>query len=115
MPRATNNPASKARRKKILDRAKGMRGRTKSTIRAAIRVTDRAGAYSYRDRKVRRREFRALWIQRINAAVRPHGLSYSKFMHLLKEKGIDLDRKALAHIAFHDSEAFDAIVAQVQS
>ena len=115
MPRATNNPASKQRRKKILDRAKGMRGRTKSTIRAATRVTDRAGAFSYRDRRVRRRDFRALWIQRINAAVRPHGLSYSKFMHLLKVKGIDLDRKALAYIAFNDIEAFNDLVTQVQS
>jgi len=115
MPRATNNPASKQRRKKILDRAKGMRGRTKSTIRAAIRVTDRAGQFSYKHRKVRRREFRALWIQRINAAVRPHGLSYSRFMHLLSEKGIDLDRKALAYLAFNDIDAFNEIVAQVQA
>lgn len=115
MPRATNNPASKQRRKKILDRAKGFRGRGKSTIRAATRLTEKAGQYAYAHRRLRRRDIRKLWIIRINAAVRPHGLSYSKFMHMIKEKGIDLDRKALAHLAFHDSEAFDKVVAQVQA
>ncbi len=115
MPRATNNPASKKRRKKILKRAKGFFGRSKSTIRQASRATDRAGQYSYAHRRVRRREMRKLWIIRINAAVRTHDLSYSKFMFLLKEKGIGLDRKALAHLAFHDMEAFDAIVAQVKA
>ena len=114
MPRATNNPASRARRKKVLSKTKGFYGRTKNTIRAAHRAADRAGQFSYRDRRVRRREFRKLWIIRINAAVRPHGLSYSTFMHLLKEKGIELDRKALAHLAFSDSAAFDAVVAQVK-
>ncbi|MDP8205180.1 MAG: 50S ribosomal protein L20 [Candidatus Electryonea clarkiae] len=113
MPRATNNPASKARRKKILKSAKGYYGRSKSTIRAAQRAVDRAGQYSYRDRRVRRREFRRLWIIRINAAVRPHGLSYSRFMYLLKEKEIGLDRKTLAYLAFEDIDAFNAIVAEV--
>lgn len=115
MPRATNNPASRKRRKKILNRAKGFFGRSKSTIRAATRATERAGQYSYAHRRVRRREMRKLWIVRINAAVRPHGLSYSKFMHLLSEKNIGLDRKALAHIAFHDADTFAEIVKAVQN
>ncbi len=114
MPRATNNPASKQRRKKTLDRAKGFRGRGKSTIRAATRLTEKAGQYAYAHRRQRRREIRKLWITRINAAARQHGLSYSVFMNKLKEKGIDLDRKALADIAFHDMEAFGKLVAHVQ-
>lgn len=115
MPRATNNPASKQRRKKILNRAKGFFGRGKSTIRAATRLTERADAYNYAHRRQFRRDIRRLWIIRINAAVRPHGLSYSKFMHLAKEKGLEMDRKALAHVAFHDPDAFEAIVKQVQA
>lgn len=115
MPRATNNPASRQRRKKILNRAKGFRGRAKSTIRNAHRMTEKAGQYAYAHRRLNRREMRKLWITRINAAVRPHGLSYSRFMHLLKEKGVDLDRKALAHLAFHDQDAFNEVVAQVQA
>ncbi len=115
MPRVTNNPASRARRKKVLKRATGFFGRSKNTIRAAKLAVERAERYSYIHRKQRRREFRKLWITRINAAVRPHGLSYSKFMHLLDEKGIGLDRKTLAHLAFHDIEAFNQVVAQVQS
>jgi len=113
MPRATNNPASKQRRKKIFKRAKGFFGRSKNTVRAASRAVDRAGQYSYAHRRVRRREMRRLWIIRINAAARLHGLSYSKFMHLLNEKGLNLDRKALAHLAFHDADAFEAVVKQV--
>jgi len=113
MPRATNNPASKQRRKKIFKKAKGFFGRSKNTVRAASRAVDRAGQYAYAHRRMRRREMRKLWIIRINAAVRMHGLSYSKFMHLVSEKGLNLDRKALAHIAFHDAEAFEAIVNKV--
>ena len=115
MPRATNNPAGKKRRKKVLARAKGFFGRGKSTIRAATRLTERAGAYSYAHRRVRRREFRKLWIQRINAAVREHGMTYSVFMYQLKQHNIELDRKALAHVAFHDPEAFAAIVDQIKA
>ncbi|HEB83492.1 MAG TPA: 50S ribosomal protein L20 [Bacteroidetes bacterium] len=114
MPRATNNPTSRRRRKKVLNRAKGFFGRGKNTIRAAKRLTDKAAQYSYIHRRQRRREFRRLWITRINAAVRDHGMSYSVFMHKLDEKGIDLDRKALAHLAFHDPEAFAQVVARVQ-
>ncbi|MBS1262802.1 MAG: 50S ribosomal protein L20 [Calditrichaeota bacterium] len=110
MPRATNNPASRKRRKKVLKRAKGFYGRSKSSIRNAVPKTERAGQFSYTHRRQRRREFRKLWITRINAAAREHGLSYSRFMHLLAEKNIDLDRKALAHLAFHDPDAFAAVV-----
>jgi len=113
MPRATNNPASRARRKKVLNKAKGFYGRTKNTIRAAHRSTERAGQYSFRDRRVRRREFRKLWIIRINAAVRPHGINYSTFMHRLNDKGIMLDRKTLADLAFSDIDAFNEVVQQV--
>ncbi|MCB2212791.1 50S ribosomal protein L20 [bacterium] len=115
MPRATNNPASKQRRKRVLKRAKGFFGRGKSTIRAATRLTERAGQYSYAHRRVRRREMRKLWITRINAATRANGMSYSQFMHALKEKNIGLDRKALAHVAFHDPDAFATIVEQVKA
>ncbi len=115
MPRATNNPASKQRRKRVLKRAKGFFGRGKSTIRAATRLTERAGQYSYAHRRVRRREMRKLWITRINAATRANGMSYSQFMHALKEKNIGLDRKALAHVAYHDPDAFAAIVDQVKA
>lgn len=114
MPRATNNPASKARRKKLFKRVKGHFGRSKNTVRAAKRAADRAGSFSYRDRKVRRREFRKLWIIRINAAARENGLSYSQLIFLLKTKGIGLDRKALAHLAFSDMEAFNALVSQAK-
>jgi len=114
MPRATNNPASKARRKKLFKRTKGFFGRSKNTVRAAKRAADRAGSFSYRDRRVRRREFRQLWIIRINAAARLNGLSYSTFMHLLNEKGIALDRKTLAHLAFNDLPAFNSLAAQVK-
>src|SRR3972149_10096361 len=114
MPRATNNPASRARRRKIMSRTRGFYGRANNTIRAATRASQRAGQFSYRDRKVRRREFRKLWIIRINAAVRAHGLSYSTFMHLLKEKGVELDRKALAHLAFADIAAFNHVVESVK-
>ena len=115
MPRATNNPASKQRRKKIMKRASGFFGRSKNTVRAATRQTERAGQFSFAHRRQRRREFRKLWITRINAAVRQHGMSYSQFMHLAKEKELGLDRKALADVAFHDPEGFAAIVEQVRA
>ena len=114
MPRATNNPASRARRKRLKNKAKGFYGRSNNTVRAVHRAVDRAGQFSFRDRRVRRRDFRKLWIQRINAGVREHGLTYSVFMNLLKEKGIELDRKVLAHLAFSDSAAFAEVVNQVK-
>ncbi len=114
MPKATNNPASKARRKKILKRTKGFYGRANNTIRASKRAGDRAGQYSYRDRRVRRREFRKLWIIRINAAAREAGVTYSTLMNMLKVKNVEIDRKSLADMAFNDMDAFKALVEQVK-
>lgn len=106
---------SKARHKKVLNAAKGYRGRRKSTIRVAMQAVEKAGQYAYRDRKVRKRQFRALWIQRINAAARLEGLTYSRFMNGLKLAGIELDRKVLADLAVREPEAFKAIAEQAKS
>ncbi len=106
MPRATNNPAAKARRKKYLKRAKGFVASKGSTYRLARENVDRALAYAYRDRRNKKRDFRRLWITRINAAARVNGLSYSHFMNGLKKAEIDIDRKMLADLAVHDSPAF---------
>ncbi|MBM3211660.1 50S ribosomal protein L20, partial [Candidatus Poribacteria bacterium] len=97
---------ARRRKKKILKRASGFRGRRHSIIRTAKEAVDKALAYSFRDRRARKREFRNLWIIRINAAVRPHNLSYSKFMGGLKKAGIQLDRKMLADLALRDQNAF---------
>ncbi|MEA3010943.1 MAG: large subunit ribosomal protein, partial [Sphingomonadales bacterium] len=88
--------------------------RRKNTIRIAKQAVEKAGQYAYRDRKVKKRSFRALWIQRINAAVRQEGLTYGQFMHGLKLAGVDLDRKVLADIAMHEGEAFKGIIAQAR-
>ncbi|HJQ17304.1 MAG TPA: 50S ribosomal protein L20 [Allosphingosinicella sp.] len=114
MARVKRGTTSKARHKRLLDQAKGYYGRRKNTIRVARQAVEKAGQYAYRDRKVKKRSFRALWIQRINAAVRAEGLTYGQFIHGLKRAGIDLDRKVLADIAMHEGEAFSAIVAQVK-
>lgn len=106
MPRATNNPAAKQRRKRILKRTKGFFGAKKGQIREGRNAADRAMAYNYRDRKVRKRDFRRLWIIRINAAARLNGMSYSTFMHGLKLASIDIDRKVLADLAVRDSGSF---------
>lgn len=106
---------SHARHKKVLKLAKGYRGRRKSTIRIAIQAVEKAGQYAYRDRKVRKRTFRALWIQRINAAARLHDMTYSRFMNGLKLAGIELDRKVLADLAVREPEAFKAIADQAQT
>ncbi|MDD5719720.1 MAG: 50S ribosomal protein L20 [Candidatus Krumholzibacteria bacterium] len=106
MPRATNNPAGKQRRKRILKRAKGFVGAKKVQIREGRHAVDRALAYAYRDRKARKRDFRQLWITRINAAARLHGLSYSAFIGGLKKASIDIDRKVLADLAVHDAQGF---------
>ena len=103
------------RHKKILKLAKGYYQRRHSTYKNAEESVRRALAYAYRDRKVRKREFRKLWIARINAAVREYGLSYSKFMHLLKEKGIDLNRKVLSELAIREPESFKKIVESVKA
>ncbi len=103
------------RHKKILKLAKGYYQRRHSTYKNAEESVRRALAYAYRDRKIRKREFRKLWIARINAAVREYGLSYSKFMHLLKEKGIDLNRKVLSELAIREPESFKKIVESVKA
>lgn len=105
---------SHARHKKVLKLAKGYRGRRKSTIRIAMQAVEKAGQYAYRDRKVRKRKFRALWIQRINAAARIHDMTYSRFMNGLKLAGIELDRKVLADLAVREPDAFKAIADQAQ-
>ena len=106
---------TKARHKKVLNAAKGYRGRRKSTIRIAMQAVEKAGQYAYRDRKVKKRQFRALWIQRINAAARLEGLTYSRFMNGLKLAGVELDRKVLADIAVREPEAFKAIAEQAKT
>lgn len=106
---------SHARHKKVLKLAKGYRGRRKNTIRIAIQAVEKAGQYAYRDRKVRKRTFRALWIQRINAAARLHDMTYSRFMNGLKLAGIELDRKVLADLAVREPDAFKAIADQAQA
>ena len=106
MARATNAVARKRRKKKVLKEAKGYFGRKHSSYRLANEQVMRSGAYAYRDRRTRKRDFRRLWIIRINAAARREGMSYSQFMHGLKLAGVELDRKVLADIAVHDPEAF---------
>jgi len=106
MPRATNAIARKRRKKKTLDQAKGYYGRKSSSYKLAKEQVMRSGAYAYRDRRVRKRDFRRLWITRINAAARREGMSYSQFMHGLRQAEIDLDRKVLADIAVRDPETF---------
>ena len=106
MPRATNNPAAKQRRKRILNRTKGFFGAKKVQIREGRHAAERAMAYAYRDRRARKRDFRRLWIVRINAAARLNGLSYSTFMGGLKRASIDIDRKVLADLAVHDAQGF---------
>ena len=115
MARVKRGVTSHARHKKVLDQAKGYYGRRKNTIRIARQAVEKAGQYAYRDRKVNKRSFRALWIQRINAAVRETGLTYGRFMHGVKLAGIELDRKVMADLAMNEPQAFSAIIAQVQS
>ena len=114
MARIKRGTTTRAKHKRLLDQAKGYYGRRKNTIRIARQAVEKAGQYAYRDRKVKKRSFRALWIQRINAAVRAEGLTYGRFMHGLKLAGVELDRKVLADIAMHEGEAFKAIIAQAK-
>lgn len=114
MARIKRGTTTRAKHKRILEQAKGYYGRRKNTIRIARQAVEKAGQYAYRDRKVKKRSFRALWIQRINAAVRAEGMTYGRFMHGLRLAGVDLDRKVLADIAMHEGEAFKAIVAQAK-
>ena len=115
MSRSVNHVASRARRKKVMKQAKGYFGRRKNVWTVAKNAVEKGMQYSYRDRKVKKREFRALWIQRINAGVREYGLSYSKFMGLLKANEIEIDRKVLADLAMNNPEAFKAIVDKVNN
>ena len=112
--RSINHVASKARRKKMIKHAKGYFGRRKNVWSVAKNAIEKGWQYAYRDRKVKKREFRALWIQRINAGARQYDLSYSKFMGLLKKKGIDINRKVLADLATSNEKAFKAIVDTVK-
>ena len=106
MPRVKDAPASRRRRKKILDRASGYVGGHRKLLRTAADAVNRAGRYAYRDRRNRRREFRSLWIVRVNAAAREEGLSYSVFMAGLRKAGVEIDRKILAEMAVHDRDGF---------
>ena len=110
MSRVKRGVPAHAKHRKVLKRAKGFYGRRKNTIRAAKAAVDRAAHYSYRDRKNRKRSFRALWIQRINAAVREHGLTYGRFIDGLGKAGVEVDRKVLADLAVSEPAAFAALV-----
>jgi large subunit ribosomal protein L20 len=110
MARVKRGVTTHARHKKILKLAKGYRGRGSTAYRVAIEKVEKALRYAYRDRRNRKRDFRALWIQRINAGAREHGLTYSQFMHGIKQAGLDLDRKVLSDIAVREPQAFEAIV-----
>jgi large subunit ribosomal protein L20 len=114
MPRSVNNVASRERRKRILELAKGYFGRRKNVWTVAKNAVEKGLVYAYRDRKQKKREFRAVWIQRINAGARIHGMSYSQFMGKLKESGIDLNRKVLADLAMNHPEAFQAVVEKLK-
>ncbi|MDE2117179.1 MAG: 50S ribosomal protein L20 [Betaproteobacteria bacterium] len=115
MPRVKRGVTARARHKKVLDQAKGYRGRRKNVYRIAKEAVMKAGQYAYRDRRQRKRQFRTLWIARINAAAREQGLSYSVFMNGLKKAAIDIDRKVLADLAVFDKTAFAQIVGQAKA
>ena len=114
MPRATNSPASRKRRKRMLKQAKGFRGFRSKKYRFAKDAVRKAKTYAYRDRKNHKRTFRALWIQRINAAARECGLSYSSFIDGLKKQNVEIDRRVLADLAFNKKEAFTALADKVK-
>ncbi|MCB9033390.1 MAG: 50S ribosomal protein L20 [Chitinophagales bacterium] len=114
MPRSTNAVAAKARKKKVLKQAKGYFGRRKNVWTVAKNAVEKGLGYAYTGRKLKKRDFRSLWITRINAAARLHGMSYSVLMNKLKVAGVELNRKALADIALNDPAAFEAIVNQVK-
>ena len=111
MARVKRGVTSHAKHKKVLKAAKGFYGRRKNTIRIAKQAVEKSMQYAYRDRKVRKRNFRALWVQRINAAVREHGLTYGRFIDGLNKAGIEVDRKVLSDMAIHETAAFGALVA----
>ncbi|HET6528169.1 MAG TPA: 50S ribosomal protein L20 [Balneolaceae bacterium] len=115
MPRSRNKVASRRRRRKILNQAKGYWGKRKNVYKIAKNAVEKGMLYQYRDRKVRKREFRKLWITRINAAARQNGSTYSKLMGALNKKDIQINRKVLADLAVHDPEAFTAIVEEANN
>ena len=115
MARVKRGVTTHARHKKVLKKAKGYKGRNKNVFRAAVERVEKAGQYAYRDRRVKKRTFRGLWIQRINAGTRLHGVTYSQFMNGLSKAGIEVDRKILSDIAIHEPEAFKALVDQAQA
>ena len=115
MARVKRGVTSHAKHKKVIAEAKGYRGRRKNTIKVARQAVEKAGQYAYRDRRAKKRTFRALWIQRINAGSRALGLTYGNFMHGLKLAGIELDRKVLSDLAIHEPAAFEALVNQAKA
>ena len=115
MARVKRGVTSHAKHKKVLSLAKGFYGRRKNTIRTAKAAVDKAGQYAYRDRRNKKRNFRALWIQRINAAARTEGFTYSQFIHGLNVAGIEMDRKVLSDVAMHDADGFKAIADKVRT
>lgn len=114
MARVKGGPRAHARHRKVITKAKGYYGRRKNCFRTAVQAVEKAGQYAYRDRRAKKRNFRALWIQRINAGVRLHGLTYSQFMNGLKLAGLELDRKVLSDIAVRDEAGFKSICEQAQ-
>ncbi|MCY3752235.1 MAG: 50S ribosomal protein L20 [Gammaproteobacteria bacterium] len=114
MPRVKRGVTARARHKKVIEQAKGYRGRRKNVYRVAKQAVTKAGQYAYRDRRQRKRQFRALWITRINAAAREHGLSYSRFMDGLHKADIQVDRKVLAELAVNDKPAFAQLAEQAR-
>ena len=115
MPRVKRGVVAHARHKKVIAQAKGYRGRRKNVFRVATQAVTKAGQYAYRDRRQRKRQFRALWIARINAAAREHGLSYSRFINGLTKAEIEIDRKVLADLAVTDKNAFEQLANQAKS
>ena len=115
MARVKRGVTAHAKHKKVLDAAKGFYGRRKNTIRIAKQAVEKSLQYAYRDRKNRKRNFRALWVQRINAAVREHGLTYGRFIDGLNKAGIEIDRKVLSDMAIHEPQAFAALVAKAKT
>ena len=115
MARVKRGVTTHARHKKVLDASKGFVGRSSTNYRIALQRLEKSLQYAYRDRRQKKRDFRGLWIQRINAAVREHGITYSRFMGAMKDTGIEMDRKVLAAIAYDDPAAFAEVVKQVQA
>ncbi len=114
MARVKRGVTTHARHRKVIKNAKGYYGRRKNTFRVANQAVEKAGQYAYRDRRNKKRNFRSLWIQRINAATREHGMTYGRFINGLSKAGIEVDRKVLSDLAIHEPEAFKALVEQAQ-